>query len=336
MPNPSGINGYGDKTPPSEDVLKAALLRYASQNLKAEVRIANLKSDLNYSIGCTTLKKLQKKFNIPTVRKAPPIEVSRQAVIEQVEKDAMQTNGPNYFKTVLQQEGIMIPRDTIRKIMGEHYPLGFDNRFPGKRKGAIPRTALNSNGPFHEVSSDGHEKLGKQALDMGDIGLPIYGYKDKWTDTALDLRFVPNSRTTAAIGHLYLDFIETTGGVETVWINETVSQQLHYVGSLCSYLWIKHAAPRPGWWFVLAKYNQKAPTDSEARKESSSGYRPCKQSTSSDASGSGKVAKGKGSKTEPSSELVKINSMQVTTCGLDVRYDQFCTDSDETWPDLPG
>ncbi|KAJ6562677.1 hypothetical protein B0H10DRAFT_1844537, partial [Mycena sp. CBHHK59/15] len=161
----------------------------------------------------TTLKKLQKKFNIPTVRKAPPIEVSRQAVIEQVEKDAMQTNGPNYFKTVLQQEGIMIPRDTIRKIMGEHYPLGFDNRFPGKRKGAIPRTALNSNGPFHEVSSDGHEKLGKQALDMGDIGLPIYGYKDKWTYTALDLRFVPNSRTTAAIGHLYLDLIETTGTI---------------------------------------------------------------------------------------------------------------------------
>ncbi|KAJ6506540.1 hypothetical protein C8R45DRAFT_922722 [Mycena sanguinolenta] len=30
-----------------------------------------------------------------------------------------------------------------------------------------------------EVSSDGHEKLGKQALDMGDIALPIYGYKDK-------------------------------------------------------------------------------------------------------------------------------------------------------------
>ncbi|KAJ6529495.1 hypothetical protein DFH09DRAFT_1020030 [Mycena vulgaris] len=97
--------------------------------------------------------------------------------------------------------------------MAEHYPLGFDNRFPGRRKVAIPHTALNSNGPFHKVSSDGHEKLGKQALDMGDIGLPIYRYKDKWTDTALDLRFFPNSRTTAAIGHLYLDFIETRGAI---------------------------------------------------------------------------------------------------------------------------
>ena len=96
--------------------------------------------------------------------------------------------------------------------MHEHFPLGFDARFPGKHKSAIPRTALNANGPFHKISCDGHEKLGKQALDMGDIALPIYGYKDKWTDTMLFLRFVPNSRTAAAIGHLFLDHIETTGG----------------------------------------------------------------------------------------------------------------------------
>jgi hypothetical protein len=47
---------------------------------------------------------------------------------------------------------------------------------------------------------------------MGDIGLPIYGYKDKWSDEIPFIRFVPNSRTVGAIGHLYLDFIETTLG----------------------------------------------------------------------------------------------------------------------------
>ncbi|KAJ6533913.1 hypothetical protein DFH09DRAFT_932519 [Mycena vulgaris] len=211
MPNPRGKNGYGDKTAPSEAELKAAVLRYASQGLKQETRIANLKSDLNYSIRPTKLKELQKKFQIPTNRKPPPLEVARQMVIDKVQKDAVQGNGPNYFKTVLQQEGIMIPRDTVRKIMVEHFPLGFEHRFPGKKESLIPRVALNSNGPFHEVSSDGHEKLGKQALDMGDIRLPIYGYKEKWTDTVLVLCFVLNSRTAAAIGHLYLDFIETTG-----------------------------------------------------------------------------------------------------------------------------
>ncbi|KAF8189085.1 hypothetical protein K438DRAFT_1763840 [Mycena galopus ATCC 62051] len=35
---------------PSDEVLRAALLGYASKGLKADVRIANLKSDLNYSI----------------------------------------------------------------------------------------------------------------------------------------------------------------------------------------------------------------------------------------------------------------------------------------------
>ncbi|KAJ7767164.1 hypothetical protein B0H16DRAFT_1716801 [Mycena metata] len=202
MPNPRGKNGYGNKESPSDADLETALRRYAAQNLPLEVRITNLKSDLNYSIRPTKLKKLQKKFNIPRVRKPPALEVSRQA-----------GNGLNYFKTVLQQEGLMIPRDTIRQIMLEHFPLGFDNRFPGKKKSVIPRTPLNSNGKFHEVSSDGHEKLGKQALDMGDIGLPIYGYKDKWSDNIPFIQFVPDSRTAAAIGHLYLDFIETTGGI---------------------------------------------------------------------------------------------------------------------------
>ncbi|KAJ7842544.1 hypothetical protein B0H14DRAFT_2266260, partial [Mycena olivaceomarginata] len=100
----------------------------------------------------------------------------------------------------------------IRKIMVEHFPLGFQNRFLGKKKSTIPCTALHSNGPFHEISSNRHEKLGKQALDMGNIDLLIYGYKDKWSDTIPFIQFVPNSWRAAAIGHLYLDFIETTGG----------------------------------------------------------------------------------------------------------------------------
>ncbi|KAJ6550296.1 hypothetical protein B0H19DRAFT_1211498 [Mycena capillaripes] len=161
----------------------------------------------------TKLKQLNTKFQIPRIRKPPPIEVTRQAVIDEVQLDMSQANGPNYFKTVLQQKGIMIPRDTICKIMVEHFPLGFDHCFPGKKRSTIPRTALNSNGPYHEASSDGHEKLGKQALEMGNIALPIYGYKDKWSDTLPFMQFVPNSRTSVAIGYLFLNFIETGGAI---------------------------------------------------------------------------------------------------------------------------
>jgi hypothetical protein len=95
--------------------------------------------------------------------------------------------------------------------MHEHVPAGFDLRFPG-RKAALTRQPLSAIGPFHEVSSDGHEKLAHQALAMGDVGLPIYAYKDKWSDTVLKISVVPNCRTNGAIGHLYLDLIEEIGG----------------------------------------------------------------------------------------------------------------------------
>jgi hypothetical protein len=44
------------------------------------------------------------------------------------------------------------------------------------------------------VSADGHKKLSAQALQMGELGLPIYAYKDKWADYLLMLRLIPNSR----------------------------------------------------------------------------------------------------------------------------------------------
>jgi hypothetical protein len=97
--------------------------------------------------------------------------------------------------------------------MHEWNPLGAECRYPGYKKHKIYRHPLSALGPFHEVSSGGHEKIGAQALKMGDIGLPIYGWKDKWCAYLLKINVVPNYRTNAAIGHLFLDFIEEYGGV---------------------------------------------------------------------------------------------------------------------------
>ncbi|KAJ7137293.1 hypothetical protein C8R46DRAFT_1322229 [Mycena filopes] len=158
-----------------------------------------------------TLNKLEKRLNIGSVRRPPPVEISRQAVIDKVSKDLLQLNGPVFVQTQLKRQGLMIPRDTVRGIMHNHSDSGFTLRFPGHRKTQIPCVGLSSLGVFHEVSADGHEKLSAQALQMGEIGLPIYGYKDKYSDNLLMLRLIPNSRTAAAGGHLYLDFIEETG-----------------------------------------------------------------------------------------------------------------------------
>ncbi|KAJ6598223.1 hypothetical protein DFH09DRAFT_1071261 [Mycena vulgaris] len=89
--------------------------------------------------------------------------------------------------------------------------LRFTLRFPGHKKQLIPRVGLSSLGPFHEICADEHEKLSAQASQMGELSLPMYGYKDKYTDFLETLKLLPNSRTAGAGGHIFLDFVEETG-----------------------------------------------------------------------------------------------------------------------------
>ncbi|KAJ7081539.1 hypothetical protein C8R43DRAFT_965583 [Mycena crocata] len=211
MPNPAGKNGTKTQEKPSDDVLLEALTRYASRGYNRETRLNCLRDELQYTIEKRTLNKIEKCLGIPSVRKPPPIEVSRQAVIDEVSKDSLQLNGPVFFQTQLRRRGIMIPRDVVRGIMHDHFDAGFTLRFPGHKKELIPRVGLSAMGPFHEICADGHEKLSAQALQMGELALPIYAYKDKWSDDLPWLTLVPNSRTAAAVGHLFLDFVEETG-----------------------------------------------------------------------------------------------------------------------------
>jgi hypothetical protein len=57
-------------------------------------------------------------------------------------------------------------------------PDGVDERYPGKKKNLMRSTKVH--GTWQEIHCDGHEKLGALALQMGGVGLPIYGMKDKW------------------------------------------------------------------------------------------------------------------------------------------------------------
>ena len=58
----------------------------------------------------TKLNELERKFAIPSVRKPPRADEARQAIIDEVEKDVNQRNGPLYIKSKLKDKGIMIPR----------------------------------------------------------------------------------------------------------------------------------------------------------------------------------------------------------------------------------
>jgi hypothetical protein len=63
--------------------------------------------------------------------------------------------------------------------------------FPGAH--TISWSQLSAIGPFHQDHSDGHDKLNAQALQMGNVSLPIYGMKDQWSSFVKHLVTVPDN-----------------------------------------------------------------------------------------------------------------------------------------------
>ncbi|KAL0952299.1 hypothetical protein HGRIS_006588 [Hohenbuehelia grisea] len=218
---------------PPDNILKESLTTYAKRGLNRQQKIQRLKEDHGLAISVAMLGKIERRLDIPSVRRsAHAVEVIRQAITDEVSKDLGQRNGPNYVQSKMrltkdifapwynnsaprkQHKPTQLPlnSDIVRRVMHEEFPEGFERRFPGKVKPTIPRGTLTALGPFHEVSADGHEKIDAKALQMGDVGIPIYGYKDKWTSTGLFVTAIPNCRLAGAIGHLHLDFLEKIGG----------------------------------------------------------------------------------------------------------------------------
>ncbi|KAJ6618980.1 hypothetical protein B0H10DRAFT_1913207 [Mycena sp. CBHHK59/15] len=212
MPNPLGINGTAPKNSPSDDVLKEALLKYTRQGQSREDQLTSLCKDFGYILSLSALRKEKIRLNIPTVRTQKlTVDELTQAVIDEVEKDTTMSRGPDFIKDQLRLKMVLAPRDSIRRIMLQYFPDGFDSRFPGRKGQRVARVPLRAHGPYFEVSADGHEKLASSALRMGSVGFSIYGYKDKYTDFVLLLKVYPDVRTSGAGGHIFLDFVEETG-----------------------------------------------------------------------------------------------------------------------------
>lgn len=93
-----------------------------------------------------------------------------------------------------------------------------DMRMPGRGKGPKQRSALNAIGIFQEIHTDGHEKLGEKALQMGSgIGIDTYGMRDH-VGKVLWLVVVPNSRLSDTIGHVFLDMVSKYGGMWAIFL----------------------------------------------------------------------------------------------------------------------
>ncbi|KAJ3911553.1 hypothetical protein F5877DRAFT_85809 [Lentinula edodes] len=213
MPNPSGKNGHNNGTKPTDDVLKAHLLKYREQAQSQEQKCRSLTVDLGYSIRPWKLNKEENRLGIGSKRRFKPAEeVVKQAIITEVEGDLGRRNGPDYIQDNLRHKyNLHVGRDLVTKTMKVYFPEDFVKRFPGRRLIRQNRTQLQSIGPYRELHSDGHEKLTALAVKMGELGISIYGYKDRWSDNLLYLVCVPESRSAAAGGHIFLDFVTEVG-----------------------------------------------------------------------------------------------------------------------------
>ncbi|KAK6966683.1 hypothetical protein R3P38DRAFT_3337745 [Favolaschia claudopus] len=213
MPNPGGSNASQD---PSDETLRAAFADYAKENsgsgLEASHQIARLKQDFNLNIGRTTLFKLRKRVQAPSVRKTAktmhPADLS-QHIVDIKENDPLGPWGVDQVRGRLAIEGILATRRATRTALHDHFD---DQRFVGNKKSKKHRTHLFALGPWHQEHSDGHEKLGEQALLLGKgIHLPIYGSKDQYAAWLHALVLMPNVRNALAIAHYYLDLVEGRG-----------------------------------------------------------------------------------------------------------------------------
>ncbi|KAJ7825728.1 hypothetical protein B0H14DRAFT_3725867 [Mycena olivaceomarginata] len=168
MPNPSGINQYGEKKGKS-----------FVNKLEAASETAEDSHGSDPELLLATVEK---------------------AVVDEVGKDPTQSRGPDFIQDQLRLKMILPPRDLIRKIMLDKFPDGFDNRFPGKKGKRVTRVPLHALGPYYEVSSDGHEKIAPSALRMGGVGFSIYGFKDKLRTIFSFSKFTQMSVPEALVG----------------------------------------------------------------------------------------------------------------------------------------
>ncbi|KAJ6491125.1 hypothetical protein C8R45DRAFT_1062181 [Mycena sanguinolenta] len=176
-------------------------------------RLDYLLKDFGYKISLTTLKGLNRKFRVPTVKKPPPDHITSTLIAEVMSHNVSSRNGPRTVQNQISLwDGTKIPCDTVRRLMADIDPDGAESRFPGRRHQPKQRGQLTDTGFFFfELHFDGHEKLNFKALRMGPVGIDVYGARCHSSSKMVKFLAVPNARCSSTVGHYYLDLVQENG-----------------------------------------------------------------------------------------------------------------------------
>ncbi|KAI6142393.1 hypothetical protein BKA82DRAFT_4438126 [Pisolithus tinctorius] len=217
-----GVNGYGVKQYPPDDVLCEALHQYAKERLMVQECLARLNSEFQLTVKKSRLHELNKQFNVPSPQKPPPTDIATQAVLDKVVNDVNQANGCDPYVSYKHSLCIYLSSDFVHTVLACHAPDGLNAWFPHGKQ--VCQSTLSAIGPNHQHHADGFVKLNAQALQMGSVGLDIYGIKDQWSSFLLHLVIVPNHQLAATIGHVPLDYITKYMAIPLTFVTDRGSE----------------------------------------------------------------------------------------------------------------
>ncbi|KAJ7590443.1 hypothetical protein C8J56DRAFT_888594 [Mycena floridula] len=170
MVNLEGSNGHANGACPTDDVLGPVLCQYGIEQIPLKNCIQLLEKMYGYMIKLTTLKKLNKQFNVPMSKKPPAMHIATGLITEKMVANVSHQNGPVMVqKQIALEHGIIIPCDTCHNIMLANDPDGAEVHYPGRKNAKKVCGHLTRIGVLQEVHADGHEKLNWKALRMGTV-----------------------------------------------------------------------------------------------------------------------------------------------------------------------
>ncbi|KAJ7222452.1 hypothetical protein GGX14DRAFT_352906, partial [Mycena pura] len=109
--NKTGSNGINNGKVPPDEKLEKTLHDFARRQLSVEFRLKELDRIYGYTISKRTLTTLNKKFQVPSVRKPPPLTIVTALVAEKIAEDTIGRHGPSTIQKQLAREnGMLIPR----------------------------------------------------------------------------------------------------------------------------------------------------------------------------------------------------------------------------------
>ncbi|KAH9838971.1 uncharacterized protein C8Q71DRAFT_746953 [Rhodofomes roseus] len=205
--NRDGNNQHGGKVHPLNDWLAGVLRGYYKTNVTGYVEIrARLREDHGVDIGRTKVAEYLRTLGLSVRKCQLPETEQTQLVVDEMERDPANANGPRWVKSTLALKGVHIPRSTVDRVMHAYAPQGFVDRHPLSRRKTLVRTPLTSVGPDEEWLIDGHDKLAH-------AGFGIYGIVDKWGGGKLQFNVLPSNRKAKACLVVYLRCAKERGGV---------------------------------------------------------------------------------------------------------------------------